>query len=58
MSVFVHALGIKTDHARGGGVKKWQNSVHVVGECPLILRGKHCQRTIAVMGAVLTSLGA
>ena len=57
MSVFVYAKGEKTVHA-GVGVKKWQNSVHVVGECPLILRGKHCQRTIAVMGAVLTSLGA
>ena len=34
MSVFVHAQGIKTVHA--GGVKKWQNSVHVVVECPLI----------------------
>ena len=34
MSVFVHAQGIKTVHA-GGGVKKWQNSVHVVVECPL-----------------------
>ena len=28
MSFFVHAQGIKTD-------KKWQNSVHVVVECPL-----------------------
>ena len=34
MYVFVHAQGIKTVHARGGG-KKWQNSVHVVVECPL-----------------------
>ena len=34
MSVFVHAQGMKTVHA-GGGVKKWQNSVHVVVECPL-----------------------
>ena len=33
MSVFVHAQGIKTVHA--GGVKKWQNSVHVVVECHL-----------------------
>ena len=33
MSVFVHAQGIKTVHA-GEGVKKWQNSVHVVVECP------------------------
>ena len=30
MSVFVHAQGIKTVHA--GGVKKWQNSIHVVVE--------------------------
>ena len=37
MSVFVHAQGIKTVHARGGGGgQKWQNSVHVVIECPLI----------------------
>ena len=35
MSVFVHAQGIKTVHAGGWGVKKWQNSVHVVVECPL-----------------------
>ena len=34
MSVFVHAQGTKTVHA-GGGVRKWQNSVHVVVECPL-----------------------
>ena len=34
MSVFVHAQGIKTIHAGGGG-QKWQNSVHVVVECPL-----------------------
>ena len=31
MSVFVHTQGIKTV----GGVKKWQNSVHVVVEWPL-----------------------
>ena len=37
MSVFVHAQGIKTVHAKGGGVKKWQNSVHIVVECPLIM---------------------
>ena len=36
MSVFVHAHGIKTVLA-GGGVKKWQNSVHVVVECPLMI---------------------
>jgi hypothetical protein len=32
MSVFVNAQGIKTVHARGGGVKKLQNYVHVVVE--------------------------
>ena len=36
MSVFVQTQGIKTVHAGGVGVKKWQNSVHVVVECPLI----------------------
>ena len=36
MSVFDHAQGIKTVHAGEGGVKKWQNSVHVVVECPLM----------------------
>ena len=40
MSVFVHAQGIKTVHAGGGGVKKWQNSVHVVVECPLNFNSK------------------
>ena len=42
LSVFVHAQGIKTVHAEGGGGgKKWQNSVHVVVECPLsVLVGK------------------
>ena len=34
MSFFVYAQGIKTVHAGGGG-QKWQNSVHVVVECPL-----------------------
>ena len=32
MSVFVLAQGIKTGHAGEEGVKKWQNSVHVVVE--------------------------
>ena len=32
MSVFVHAQSKKTVHARGEGVRKWQNSVHVVVE--------------------------
>ena len=36
MFVFVHAQGMKTVHA-GGGVKKWQTSVHVVVECPLTM---------------------
>ena len=40
MSVFVHAEGIKTVHA--GGIKKWQNSVHVVVECPLVLNTTMC----------------
>ena len=31
MSVFVHAQGIKLS-TQGSGVKKWQNSVHVVVE--------------------------
>ena len=35
MFVFVHAQGIKTVLAGGGGVNKCQNSVHVVVECPL-----------------------
>ena len=34
MYVFVHAQGIKIVHA--GGVRKWQNSVHVVVEWLLI----------------------
>ena len=34
MSVFVHAHCLKTVHTEGGG-QKWQNSVHVVVECPL-----------------------
>ena len=38
MSVFVHAQGIKTVHTEGGGVKKWQISVHVVVECSFIIQ--------------------
>ena len=34
MSVFVHAQGIKTVHDVGEGVKKGQNSDHVLVECP------------------------
>ena len=44
MSVFVHAQGIKTVHA-GGGIKKWQNSVHVVVEWPLTLNLTSCSTT-------------
>ena len=35
MYVFVHAQGITTVHAKGA-VKKWQNFVHIVVECPLV----------------------
>ena len=31
----VHGQSIKSVHTEGGGVKKWQKSVHVVVECPL-----------------------
>ena len=34
MYFFVHVQGIKTVHARRGGGRKWQISVHVVVECP------------------------
>ena len=35
-SVFVLAQGIKNcPHKGWGGDKKWQNSVHVVVECPI-----------------------
>ena len=41
MSVFVHSQGINTVHAgRGGGVKKWQNSVHVLLNDPLFNSAK------------------
>ena len=32
---FLSTFMVKTVHAEGVGVKKWQNSVHVVVECPL-----------------------
>ena len=37
MFVFVHDQGIYqlSTQGAGGGVKKWQDSVHVVVECPL-----------------------
>ena len=35
MSNFIHTQDIKTVQGRGGWVKKWQHSVHVVVECPL-----------------------
>ena len=42
-SVYVHAQGVKqiwykNCPRRGRGVKKWQNSVHVVVECPFITK--------------------
>ena len=40
MSFFVHAQGIKTVHAGGGGAKKCQSSVHVVVECPLMKKSE------------------
>ena len=45
MSVFVHAQGIKTVHA-WGWVEKWQNSVHVVVECPPYVVLGACQMYI------------
>ena len=46
MSIFVHAQGIRTVYAgRRGGVKNWQNYVHVVIECPLAV---HFQVTMYV----------
>ena len=45
MSVFVHAQGIKTVHAGGWG-RKWQNSVHVVVECPLKEMGRKSKKEI------------
>ena len=36
MPVFVYSQGIKNVHAGGRGGQKWQNSVQVVVECPLI----------------------
>ena len=44
MSAFVQAQGIKTVHAgeREEGVKKWQNSVHVVVECHLRAEKRAC----------------
>ena len=48
--VFVHAQGIKTVHTWGGGGQKWQNSVHVVVECPL----KHGRRKVKDLLYVLT----
>ena len=43
--LFVHFQGLKTVYAMGGGGggggQKWQNSVHVVVECPLTLTYNH-----------------
>ena len=41
MSNFVQAQGLKTVHARGWGVKKWINSVHVVVECLSSAKNDH-----------------
>jgi hypothetical protein len=41
MSVFVQAQGIKFS-TQGGGGHKWQNSVHVVVECPHTDLKLHC----------------
>jgi hypothetical protein len=50
MSFFVHTQGIKTVHT-GEGVKKWQNSVHIVVECPLIsARLPRLQLSLAAVG--------
>ena len=41
MYVFVHTQGIKSVHTKRGGGQKWQNSVHVVVECPHIKKFKN-----------------
>ena len=38
LSVFVRSQGVKTVQAGERGVKKWQTSVHVVVERPLMLK--------------------
>ena len=52
MSVFVHAQGIKTVHAGGGWVIKWQNSVHVVVEC-LPIKGCHIAINSRCLGSMI-----
>ena len=44
---FVHAHGLKTVHAGGWG-QKWQNSVHVVVECPLSSMLKQWRHTFLI----------
>ena len=47
LSVFVQAQGIETVHAGGGeGIKKWQNYVHIVVECPLKEMGRKSKKEI------------
>ena len=48
MSVFVHAQVVKTVHTGGEGVKKWQNSVHIVVEWPLIIVSTTIQRSVVI----------
>ena len=56
MSIFVHTQGIKTVHTGGGGgFKKWQNSVHVVVECPL---GLHVQNNAKVFKLKMIAMEA
>ena len=38
--LFLSMLSVKKLSTQGGGVNKWQNSVHVVVECPLIEKKK------------------
>ena len=53
MAVFVHAQVIKPVHT-GRGVKKWQDSVHIVVEWTLISTN---ERTESITGHVIFKLG-
>ena len=39
LTTWIGHQGVKTVHEGEGGVKKWQNSVHVVVECLLMANG-------------------
>ena len=52
----VLAEGIKTVYTGGGGGKKWQNSVHVVVECPLIRNGTFILNSLASTNVKMTSV--